>query len=334
MARNTWIVTHGSQPLIPGPPENLFRRTRPPLRYARPFLDALALGPQHVDLPTQALLRHCYHLFRIDDEAAVEEHLQLLNASERLAFWCNQDLSACLAILWALDALATLDADLRNAVLVFRPSPRWADLLSPEEIWPRIGEGIAVPDVLPDLVALRRHLASDSDILLADLDGLPEPIRSWCTVTDRLADFLPDDRGLDLFDSLLLDGLTDEWQRAVDPITSACVGQPQEHTSGETFFWRRLLELSDKAVLLRWDQPEEPLCEVAIDGPAAIRFARTRITRRGRGVRSGRTDALKHRGFFRWVGGRLLTNERVIRRAGNYRKGTIATDLPRGRFAG
>jgi hypothetical protein len=137
-------------------------------------------------------------------------------------------------------------------------------------------------------------------------------VRSWAALAERLTDWVPDHRGLDLYDGLLLEALTPEWKRAIVPIGHAVKNDPRENGMGDLFLWERLVQLSDQCgVFLGWWQREDDgahLCELRIDGPADVRSAKVRITPTGEAVRAGRADALKHRSLFRWIGGRLLTS--------------------------
>src|SRR5207245_2279900 len=91
---------------------------------------------------------------------------------------------------------------------------------------------------------------------------------------------------------------------------------PDGHDFGDHQLWQRLIELSGNTPTLArsgasWD---DVLIEARFDGQATWGTTHFRIRPLGLRVRDKRTDALKHCRFHRWVGGRLITNDRSIRR--------------------
>jgi hypothetical protein len=135
--------------------------------------DRLDGGPQHVDLTTQAILRQCYFRDTVPnrDVESLDTYLTALASGESVLFWCDPSLRSCLGILWALETLALRGADFSGARLVLwpfangEPDNETGGRRALEQLFP-------VTNVLEPLIALRRHLASDSAVVGADLSAL------------------------------------------------------------------------------------------------------------------------------------------------------------------
>lgn len=285
-----------------------------PVQFLEPAVDALYEGPHHLDLDVQEAMRTAYFRQSMGSTQIARGYLEHLHAGQPLVVWGTRNLTSCLGGLWLLDWLQTHQAPLERVSLVADPAS-WASLRSPERLRELFAGRLPVEEVCGELVALRRQIASPDWEFRLDFGALPEPVRSWAALAERLIDWVPDDRGLDLYDGLLLEALTPEWKRAVVPIAHAVKNDPRENGMGDLFLWERLVQLSDQCgVFLGWWQREDDranLCELRINGPAAVRSAKVRITPTGEAVRAGRADALQHRNLFRWVGGRLLASGRT-----------------------
>jgi hypothetical protein len=147
-------------------------------------------------------------------------------------------------------------------------------------------------------------------------------VQDWVAVTDRLVDFLPDGRGLDLLDEILLDRLAEEKEAGEEwPTAAAVLGRADHHSLGHSLrterLWERLLELSGYSRMLEMWHPDDEhrLVEARFEEDASYGKARFRLTPRGRQARSGKLDALPLCSFVRWVGGRQVSRERPLRRS-------------------
>jgi hypothetical protein len=315
-----WVVPgHASLPfdlgMIADAPDDFERLG---IRFLSPLSDWLEVGPQHVDLTRQAKLRkeyfpstECQEAIQ-NDERRVEACTQTLASGERVLFWSGPRLGSCLAVLWVLDALHQRGADLRNASLLFWPTTPGESPTEPDTRR-AFEQLVPVPEVLEPLIDVRRHVASDSDVVQADLSALPPQVRDWAAVTDYLADYLPDERGLDVPDSHLLNLLTEEWQS----MSALASRFPHPREPGWGVLYRdRLIELSGHDPATRGSAPDPAPTLVAVrrrrDGD--VWRSPFRITPLGSRVRAGEEDALALGLFRRWVGGRLVAKERPLRR--------------------
>ena len=80
---------------------------------------------------------------------------------------------------------------------------------------------------------------------------------------------------------------------------------------GDRLIWGRLLELAD--VLSPWAL-KHGLVEIRFGEELEPRFTEVRIGLMGQRVRAGEVDALAECGLERWVGGRLVSRDRPLRR--------------------
>jgi hypothetical protein len=294
------------------------------LDHCPPILEDIHWGPQHVDLPTQDLLRRSFHRGAYDRLTDFECYLEALRSGDEVIFWCDPSLGSCLAILWVLDTLSGRGADWRNAYLLLS-----AEMRVPQE--PNLTRQafearIAVAETLQPLIAIRRHLASDSEVVRADLSRLPPPVRDWVAISNRLEEFLPDERGLDLVDQRILDALMEgsgrrrNWFLAASVIGSVLDSLEADDLKmscdiGSGHVWDRLLELADVLAPWRRGPYQRELIEIQFGEELAPRFTHVRIGQIGKKVRAGQLDALQHCGLARWVGGRLICRERPLRRS-------------------
>jgi hypothetical protein len=280
--------------------------------------DWLEVGPQHVDLARQTELREQYYReteregIASQDQERLDAYGQALATGEPVIFWCDPELGSCLGILWALDALYQRGADLRNAALLLWPTPT-VSLPSEPETRRAFEQLVPVPEVLEPLIAIRRHMASGSDDLEFDLSSLPSPVREWAALTRYLEDYLPDERGLDVPDSHVLNLLKEEWQSGGQIVTR--FPHPWEAAWG-VMSGDRLREMCGGAPLDRDDfgSPDGILAQARARKGDHDMSARFRITPLGSRVRAGEEDALARGYFSRWVGGRWITKDRPLRR--------------------
>ena len=293
---------------------------RPAIEYCPYLLEGLDWGPQHVDLETQYQMRRCYFRHTLAGVADFAAYTEALEAEDDVIFWCEPVLRSALAILWALDTLVTRGTDLRRAYLVLAPGRSELEIFDPEAVHLAIARRIPVLEVIRPLVAARRHLASDSHTVCPDLSPLPPPVRDWAAVTNRLEDFLPDERGLDIVDSLLLDRLAEGAERGDGWSFAAWVvvlpdAYAQGHSLAGDRLWEHLMEMGEITPDRAYAGPANPLVSARYRGRPRLQSTRFRITRLGVQVRAGEVDAMRCRPFFRWVGGRLVTSERPLRRS-------------------
>jgi Pentapeptide repeats (8 copies) len=283
-----------------------------------PLKDWLEVGPQHVDLTRQTELREQYYRYYEQAGAPTKEwsHLdayaQALATGEPVIFWCDPELGSCQGILWALDALHQRGAELRNASLLLWPTRVGSPPSEPETR--RVFEQLVpVPEVLQPLIAIRRQIASDSNDLEVDLSSLPPQVREWAALTRHMEDYLPDQRGLAVPDAHLLNLLNEEWQSG----TQIMQRFPRPQETGWGVMWsEHLRELCDAAPYIEDDfgTPDGMLAQARARRSDTVLSARFRITPLGIRVRAGQEDALACGWFSRWVGGRLITQDRPLRR--------------------
>lgn len=325
MTKPMWIVCAPSRLVTNHQPEELARLTGLPFEYADAGIDALEWGPHHPDLKTQSLLRAAYHGWDWNDIAQAKTLRDTTLRGEELLLWCPPEVPAFLNRIWLLDWLISLDADLSRVRLALDPLWHWQTTTrTPEEVVAMVEGAIPVAEFAESLAVIRRYLASDSETIEVDTSELPPAVAEWAGLGNRMSLLFPDRRGLDWFDSLILEQLTDEWQRTGWIVGNSILGCQHDFSIGSDWLWHKLIEMSDKCDLITHWSDRRPLCEIRfgkIKSPLML-AGQVRITQRGKGVRSGRSDALRHRSFFRWVGGRLLTNELMIRFEGSYRERT------------
>jgi hypothetical protein len=316
-----WVIKWGDPDLFfemgllgagPGDMQHLGIKMLPALS------DWLEIGPQHVDLSQQAQLREAFFSDTDRQQAAhhdlkcLDAYEQALAGGESVIFWCSPHLGSCLGVLWALDALHQRGVDFRHASFLLWPNTPGEPLIE-VETRPAFEQLVPVPEVLEPLITVRRHLASDSDIVEADLSDLPPRMREWVAVTNYMTDYLPDERGLDVPDAHLLNLLTADWQSGSANLSR--FPSPREPGWG-VLYTERLLALSGSG-LFALHHPEEPgetLVQARARRDGKILKSHFRITPLGSRVRAGEEDALARGLFHRWVGGRLISNKRPIRR--------------------
>jgi hypothetical protein len=300
MANETWVVQHGNAIVVRGSR----RKGWPVLRYAQAMYDLLVVGPHHRSASTQHAMRCAEGL--PSDLPLLDAHRGLLDGD--LVVFSFHDLGSVLAVLWWIDAMAERGADVSRVRLATAPSPAVA---------PHgqrfASEAIALGDDVPALRALRQAIAADDDVIALPFEPVSEPRRAWAGVSAQLARLLPDGRGLDAFDALLLEGAEDDWMPVVELIVRALRPQTPLTTIGDLILWSRIEEMADERP--RDDVPRSgttALFELDRGSADGFRTARVRLTTLGREVRAGR-DALRLRRFDRWVGGRYLTASRIER---------------------
>lgn len=294
------------------------------LEYLSILRDPLDWGPQHPDLKTQHLMRCCYFGWPLIAYQEFDRCAEALMAGDEVVFWCEPVLASCLAVLWALDILVAHRADLGKAYLVLSP----ARFPAAEVIRRAFAERVPVIEALESLLAIRRHLASDSEEMRPDVSLLPSPVREWATVTEQLQDFLPDERGLDLIDSLLLDKLADiapqpvasqpkTWPRAASVVS--LYPEPGGHYFYDDRLWEHILQMSGllgvRSHLSGAPNIKDVLIQVWFEGEPTLAHTRLRITPLGKRVREGKEDWLPRCSFTRWVGGRQVSQWRPLRRS-------------------
>jgi hypothetical protein len=276
--------------------------------------DELSVGPHHLDLAVQRLMRQCYQRGGWDDEEAMAAYGSALREGREVVLWCQPDLSSLLSILWAVDWLHTRGAEMARVTLLIDPRWRWETHTADgfRELFER---RIPAAEFIADLVALRRYIASDNGEFAPDVSRAPEPVRRWLSLAARLADLLPDHRGLDLFDSILLDMLAIKWLRHGRKRLSwgwwegqASLFTPYVHHY--EVYRHRMIEISDYSPLVPWDwrRPEPANHLVAVHDVGGDRHRdrfEVELTRHGRAVRTGKSRR-KPEGVARWIGGRLL----------------------------
>jgi hypothetical protein len=283
--------------------------------------DPLDWGPHHVNLATQRSLRLAYFGWPSAADAPLACCCQALERGEEVTFWCEPVLVSCLCLLWALESLAVLKVPLHSCYLAASPGRTDIQRLDPDEIRRSIRDPIPVGEVLDPLVALRRHLASDSDAISVDRSSVPSQLSDWLAVAGRLVDYLPDSRGLDILDQILLDRLSEEAEGGEEwPNAAMILGRANTHPDGHSIrtdcLWERLLQLSGFTRILRLyaEDEENRLIEARFDGDASFARAHFRLTPLGRKAREGEIDFLPLCPFVRWIGGRQVSRVRQLRR--------------------
>lgn len=295
-----------------------------------PMRDILWEGPQHVDLDVQERMRMAY--FRSDADrglpASVDACVEILAAGDDLLIWATSDLTACLNVLWVVDWLHTHGAGLENASLVIDPEPQFGPHRDADTVTRGFQDRVPLLEVVQPLIDLRRQVASPDWGCRPDLRAVPVELHAWAAITRRMEDFLPDHRGLNLFEGWMLDAMSEEWSLALDASVAAMVSMDPVNSPGDFILWEWLVQMSDQSgVAMAWAQrpgrrrrvpgSSRPtwstlrpnLCEMRINGEARVSGAQVRITPLGLSVRSGEEDALQHRRTFRWSGGRLLRSD-------------------------
>jgi hypothetical protein len=221
-----------------------------------------------------------------------------------------------------LESLSTRGVDLHSASLMLLRQPLLVEPPTKAMTEEAFAHRVPVREVLDPLIAIRRHLASDSEQVLSDLSPLSSPVRAWAAVTERLEDLLPDERGLDLIDSLLLDELAREgsgvrarcpetWPQAATVVALHSV--PKWHYFCSNRLYERLLELSGIITRAHVDC-RNLLVQAWFRGEANFAWTHFRLTALGQRVRAGKEDALSRCRLVRWVGGRMISRDRPLRR--------------------
>jgi hypothetical protein len=301
VSTTTWVVQHGLA--VAADPAAL------PFRYAAPMYDVLAVGPQHVDVAFERLLRQAAGM--PSDTDVLDLHRPLLGHD--VVLLTGRELARTLSALWWIDAMSQRGADVRRVRLALAP-----DFAPASVIVQAIADSTPIGEDLEPLRRLRRSIAADDAELRWTLDAVSEARRAWVSVVDRLRDLLPDARGLDVFDAQLLARAGTEWTSAVAVVGLALGDQDEAHRMGDRFLWERLQQLAENHPAAHprdargHDDERTPLVALDVRGEVAMRCARVRRTAFGDQVLAGR-DALEIRGFDRWLGGRFLTRDRVFR---------------------
>jgi hypothetical protein len=161
------------------------------------------------------------------------------------------------------------------------------------------------------LQKLRQYISSDSSQFQPDLTELPEKVAEWASIVNLLGDFLPDKRGTDVLDRLLLHALSDDWQTAAEIIVNADTNAPTGHIFGDHWPWYRLVEMSDlhQAVPGCMGWAKTPMIETEFAGGVPYGAIRFRLTSLGKRAKAGQINVSRYLPCFRWVGGRLITNK-------------------------
>lgn len=331
MPRRAWIIRNGYSGVVNATPKrgkgepfgfrDLSHAVGQPIGYAPPLTDDLLWGPHHPDLLTQRLMRTAHarsSLFQ-DNYRAVELCLEALGAGHDLVLWGEMRTGSCLALLWTLAWFVERTDRLDQISLVLDPRKAVHGDDTVEAFLELFDHRLPVAGITTPLLAARLHFASESAEIEADVSGLPSALGDWVALGNHLSDHFPDERGLDRFDDRLLEHLSPDWQRAAWPIGNTLLHTPYYLHPDSSKLWQRLVELSDQQGL-QSELEDHPLCEIKVQGQGGMTSAQVRINQLGKNVRSGRSDALKHRRIYRWAGGRLLTNERPLRRTGSYRQ--------------
>jgi hypothetical protein len=295
-----------------------------PLGFAPLLTEDLYWGPQHPDLATQRLLRtaHLRSDLRDDDEA-IELAIWRLEEGDELVLWGAPLVSNCLSLLWALARLAERTDRLQQVSLVLNPCLPHQTYLSVEELLELWRTRVPVAEFLAPLLEARKHFASDSEAIEADVSALPPAVGEWVSLGNHLAELFPDPRGLDRFDDRLLEHLNADWQRAIRPVANSLLHLPDYLGPSAAQLWQRLIEFSNYEEFmseLGENNSGHRLCRLRFEGPARMTKARVTITGFGEEVRAGQADALAVRYIHRWAGGRLLTRGRLLRRSASYRQ--------------
>lgn len=299
----TWIVQHGL--VLAGEPSEF------PYRYAAPLFDCPAVGPQHLDWRTERLLRHA-HGVTWSDLDRIDEHAALLD--EDLVLLSQQpELNDVVAAFWWIDVMTQRGFDLSSVRLAIRKRRATAA----QEI-DAVQKAAPIGDDLEPLLALRHAIAADTDDLILPIEGVSDARRGWASIAERIRDFLPDSRGLDVYDARALDAIAADWTRGVTVISDAVHRTDPHHAILDRLLWERVEALasdepaSDPRAARDDDAPASALVELEYDGRWHFQRARVRRTALREEVLAGR-DALTVRRFDRWVGGRFMTNERIAR---------------------
>lgn len=325
MPSTRWIAQYGAVPVSTEIPYRVKRGTNPPVRYAAPLVDARYWGPHHVDLNLQAQLRRAFMRWESPDEQTAADLATVIRHGDEVVVWAHHEFGSFLAVLWLLDRMTGHGADpSRIRLVIDHKSPY--ERHTAEELAAAAEGALPFAEIADPLLRVRREIASDSDSVEIDRSGLPPEVADWAKLAERLQDLLPDSRGVDWFESRLLQQLGKKWRGGHLVISGAMMQYRRDFVFGDVLLWMRLLLMSDHASLLgRSYYLDSPLrlCEVRIDGDVLPGCAKARITRLGAEVRNGKADALENRETCRWVGGRLLTAERPLRHNGSHHEDAL-----------
>ena len=271
--------------------------------------DVLHWGPQHVDLDVEVRMRMEYHrsTWPRDELANLEACRAALLAGEDVRLWCEPTLGCSLAHLRLLHWLYVSKTDAppgggQGSVAAWQRLERGSVLLALEE-------ALLARDYLPDLAELRAHMAGERGLLDPDVSKLPGAIRGHFDAVRLLVDFMPDERGLDVMDRVLIGHLGNEWTRAVKLIVESVKQLPPHYDIGDLWLWDRALELCGMFPGSWRSQWQEELVDPDFAKGCTLQTARFRLSQLGLAVKEGRAEALAQRRFYRWVGGRLLAND-------------------------
>lgn len=297
--------------------------------YNRAYVvDCLDWGPQNVDLQLQELLRYTFFRTAYSSIRDTDDYMMALASGSQTALLCEPYLGNCLAILWLLESLAQQHVNMKNCSLVFLPPETRGTPPLAEQIDHALATALPASDVLLALQTIRRHIASDSADVYADLSALPPVAQEWASISHLLNDLLPDERGLDLIDELLLQALaredktliaarTETWPTAAMIIGSLSDDDVPGHCLGVTRLWERILEHGGvlSTGISGGIPPQDRLLDLCFEGGNTLAQMRLRLTALGKRVLAGREDALVRCPILRWVGGRMVSAERPLRRA-------------------
>jgi hypothetical protein len=225
--------------------------------------------------------------------------------------WAEPSLAGCLAILVACEWLVTANRDLSQASLALSPCISYKEPLETRDVRRALTERIPLEEVGEALVVVRREIASSDTSLSPDLAAVDARVRTWAELVLLLRGFLPDERGLDLVDAMILDELRLGRCRFLD-LCNAQTQLPKGYDFGDIRLWERLLELSGlyPVSAMRSSREEEPL--ITLDIQPHHPLSVVQLTSFGSRVAEGRTSALKKRDFCRWVGGRYIQRDNLL----------------------
>jgi hypothetical protein len=277
--------------------------------------EVLDWGPLHCDPEIQQRLRECYFRQPYKAASVFDKYLGQMPKDDELVFWCERVLPGCLVILWALDHLVSRGAELHRSSLALSPAGAITDPVATDSLCQALSERVPIGETLEPIVAVWRHIASDSYPIAPDLSGIPEPVRGWVAITERMTDHLPDARGLDLVDSIILDALTRSWRRAGRVLGECFDRVPRGQYISDARFGPRLFELAGHT--LDWPQVltrrRQTLVEMCYREEGSGLRPSFRLTLLGLQVREGEVPLPEHIPYCNWVGGRMITNASPLR---------------------